>query len=86
MNEMSATGQEVARNAADAASAVHDSQGCAQESAEIAIAAMCAMGNLVSEVSSAAAVITQLEEDSSSIGSVSCCYLRALQNKLIYWH
>jgi len=70
MNEMSATAQEVSRNAADAASAVHDAEGSAQESAEIAVAAMCAMDNLVSEVSSAAGVITKLEENSSSIGMV----------------
>lgn len=70
MNEMAATAQEVARNAADAASAVHDAEGAAENSAGIAVDAMCAMDNLVSEVASAAGVITQLEEDSSSIGMV----------------
>jgi len=70
MNQMSATAQEVARNAADAASAVHDAEGSAESSAKIAVEAMCAMDNLVSEVGSAANVITQLEEDSSSIGMV----------------
>jgi len=70
MNQMAATAQEVARNAADASSAVHDAEGSAQESAEIAVQAMCAMDNLVTEVDSAAGVITKLEEDSSSIGMV----------------
>lgn len=70
MNEMAATAQEVSKNAADAATAVHDAESSAQESAEIAVAAMCAMDNLVMEVDSAAAVITKLEEDSSSIGMV----------------
>jgi len=70
MNEMAATAQEVAKNAADTASSVHDAGGAAQESAEIAVAAMCAMDNLVAEVDSAAAVITKLEDDSSSIGMV----------------
>lgn len=70
MNEMAATAQEVSKNAAEAASAVHDAESSAQESAEVAVAAMCAMDNLVTEVDSAAAVITKLEEDSSSIGMV----------------
>ncbi|MCK4744278.1 MAG: methyl-accepting chemotaxis protein [Sulfuriflexus sp.] len=70
MNQMAATAQEVAKNAADAASAVHDAESSAQESAEIAVAAMCAMDNLVMEVDSAATVITKLKEDSSSIGMV----------------
>ena len=70
MNEMAATAQEVSKNAVDAASAVHDAESSAQESAEIAVAAMCAMDNLVMEVDSAAGVITKLEEDSSSIGMV----------------
>jgi methyl-accepting chemotaxis protein len=54
MNEMSATSQEVAKNAADTASAVHDATSSAQHSAEIAVEAMCAMDNLVTEVDSAA--------------------------------
>ncbi len=70
MNEMAATAQEVAKNAADTASAVHDAENSAQHSAEIAVEAMCAMDNLVAEVDSAAGVITQLENDSSSIGMV----------------
>jgi len=70
MNQMAATAQEVARNASEASSAVQEAEGAAQESAEIAVAAMCAMDNLVTEVGSAASVITQLEEDSSSIGMV----------------
>lgn len=70
MNEMSATAQEVAKNAADAASAVHDAENSAQQSAEIAVEAMCAMDNLVAEVDGAAGVITKLEDDSSSIGMV----------------
>jgi len=70
MNQMAATAQEVARNATDAATAVQTAEGSAQESAEIAVAAMCAMDNLVTEVDSAAGVITKLEEDSSSIGMV----------------
>ena len=70
MNEMTATAQEVAKNAADTAAAVHDAESSAQSSAEIAVEAMCAMDNLVSEVDSAANVITKLEDDSNSIGMV----------------
>jgi len=70
MNQMTATSQEVAKNAADTASAVHDAEASAQQSAEIAVEAMCAMDNLVSEVDSAAGVITKLEDDSNSIGMV----------------
>ncbi len=70
MNEMAATAQEVAKNAADTATAVHEAESSAQHSAEIAVEAMCAMDNLVAEVDSAAGVITQLENDSSSIGMV----------------
>jgi len=70
MNEMAATAQEVAKNASDAATAVHEAESSAQHSAEIAVEAMCAMDNLVAEVEGAAGVITQLENDSSSIGMV----------------
>jgi len=70
MNEMSATSQEVAKNAAETASAVHDAEVSAQQSAEIAVEAMCAMDNLVAEVDSAAGVVSKLEDDSGSIGMV----------------
>jgi len=70
MNEMASTAQEVSQNAADAASAVHDAEGSAQQSAEIAVEAMCAMDNLVSEVDNAANVVAKLEADSGSIGMV----------------
>jgi len=70
MNQMAATAQEVAKNAADTAAAVHNAEESAQHSAEIAVAAMCAMDNLVAEVDSAAGVVSKLEDDSSSIGMV----------------
>ena len=70
MNEMSATAQEVARNAGQAAEAAHNADGRSQESAEISVNAMCGMDNLVAEVEKAANVIRGLETESDKIGTV----------------
>jgi len=70
MNQMAATAQEVSRNAFDAAETVHEAESTATKSAEVAVEAMCAMDNLVSEVDSASGVIHRLETESENIGMV----------------
>lgn len=70
MNEMTATVQEVARNAAEASEAARSAD---QESASghsIVNEVVTAINDLANEVSSTAATIHTLEEDTAQIGSV----------------
>jgi methyl-accepting chemotaxis protein len=70
MNEMSSTVQEVARNAANTASA---SRGADDESKRGALVATEALGGidaLIREVENASTIITKVENDSSAIGMV----------------
>jgi len=70
MNEMTATVQEVARNATDAAAAASSADIAAAEGKQVVIGTMSAIENLSSEVNAAASVIGQLEKDSENIGTV----------------
>jgi methyl-accepting chemotaxis protein len=70
MNEMSATVQEVARNAVEAAAAAKDADSTFDEGKQVVDRVISAIGELAGEVESAATVIQQLEVESRNIGSV----------------
>ena len=70
INEMSATVQEVARNASAAAQATQDANTQAGHGQKIVIETISAIERLAQEVEKAAGVIQQLEKDSDRIGSV----------------
>jgi len=70
MNEMSATVQEVARNAEQAAHAAQNADQCAKSGALVATEAMGGIDALVSEVERSAGAIHELEAESENIGMV----------------
>jgi len=70
VNEMSASGQEVARNAVAAAQAAEDADGAANSGRKIVGQAMDAIDNLATEVENAGEVIDRVEKDSKRIGGV----------------
>lgn len=70
MNEMTATVQEVARHATDAAEAANNADKFSAEGKQVVTNTMQAIENLSSEVYSASTVIAQLEKDSENIGAV----------------
>jgi methyl-accepting chemotaxis protein len=70
MNEMSATVQEVARHAADAAQAARGADDEAREGQQVVDESVQAIGQLAEDVEKAARVIQQLEQDSGAIGTV----------------
>ncbi len=70
INEMTATVQEVARNAESAATAARQADGQARTGQEVVTATMDAIDTLAREVERAAEVIGKLEQDSSAIGKV----------------
>jgi methyl-accepting chemotaxis protein len=70
MNQMSATVQEVARNAVDAASAAKDADTTFVEGREVIDRVIQGIGDLAKEVEQAASVIQELEQESRNIGSV----------------
>jgi methyl-accepting chemotaxis protein len=70
MNQMTATVQEVARHATEAAAAANNADQASIEGKQVVINTMKAIEDLSSEVHSAASVIGQLEKDSENIGAV----------------
>lgn len=70
MNEMSATAQEVASNAAHAAKAAQDADEQAKEGTRVINKTISGIRGLASEVQEATSVISKLESDSDSIGTV----------------
>ena len=70
MNEMSATVQEVARNAMEAANAARDADAEAAQGKEVVAQAVGTIDRLANEVEEAAEVIHQLAQDSENIGTV----------------
>jgi len=70
MNEMTATVQEVARNASDAAEAAKNADHESGNGKQVVSETISTIGNLAGEVDNAADVINRLETDSESIGSV----------------
>ena len=70
MNEMSATVSEVARNAANAASAAQDADAQAKNGSQVVATTVDTIHNLATEVERTAGVIENLKEDSISIGTV----------------
>ncbi|MEQ8289927.1 MAG: methyl-accepting chemotaxis protein [Gammaproteobacteria bacterium] len=70
MNEMSATVSEVARNAANAASAAQDADAQAKNGSQVVATTVDTIHNLAREVERTAGVIENLKEDSISIGTV----------------
>ena len=70
MNEMSATAQEVAQNAAHAAHAAQEADDEASKGTRVVAQTISGIRSLANEVESAATVIAQLEADSVSIGTV----------------
>jgi methyl-accepting chemotaxis protein len=70
INEMSATVQEVANNAARAAQAAHDADAQAHSGTEVVSETIGSINALAAEVQQAAEVIRRLEQDSASIGGV----------------
>lgn len=70
MNEMTATVQEVARHATDAAAAANSADNASAEGKQVVINTMNSIESLSKEVHSAASVISQLEKDSENIGTV----------------
>jgi len=70
MNEMSATAQEVARHAAQAATAADDADHSAQQGEEVMQVTIAAITLMRGEISNTASVIRQLETDSGRIGKV----------------
>jgi len=71
INEMNASAQEVARNAAHAAQSVKDANDQAVTVEKVIVQAIQVIEQLVNAVENAAAVIHKLEQDSASIGSVA---------------
>ncbi len=70
MNEMTATVQEVARNAESAATSASESDEQAKEGHQIVTSAMTQIEALSADVDSSADLITRLREDSTNIGSI----------------
>ncbi len=70
MNQMNATVQEVARNAVEAATAAQEADATFDQGKKVIDQVIGAIGDLASEVDSAAGVIQQLEVESKNIGSV----------------
>ena len=70
MNEMSATVQEVARNAANAAQAAQDADQEAKQGHHVVTGTMQTIDTLAAEVQKASGVIGKLKEDSLNIGAV----------------
>lgn len=70
MNEMTATVQEVASSAESAAGAAHSANNEAQGGSEIVKNTATAIAQLASDVTDAAEVIHQLENDSENIGTI----------------
>jgi len=70
MHEMSATAQEVARHAAEAARAADDADHSAQAGEQVMQQTIDIIGVVNREIAGTAAVIRQLENDSSRIGKV----------------
>jgi methyl-accepting chemotaxis protein len=70
MNEMTATVQEVARHATEAAAAASNADHASVDGKKVVLSTMNAIEALSSEVHSAANVISQLEKDSENIGTV----------------
>lgn len=70
INEMAATVQEVAKSASEAANAAHAADSEASSGKNIVNASVSAIHNLADAVENAAQVISQLKDDSVSIGSV----------------
>ena len=70
MNEMTATVQEVARNAAHAADAANDANNQAQTGRQVVDSNIQSIRKLASEIASTAKLIDKLSADSESIGSV----------------
>jgi len=70
MNEMEATVQEVARNAAQTSELSKEANGEAQNGAYVVTEAIGGIDNLLSEIEQAAAVIRQLDEKSENVGVV----------------
>ncbi|GAB6040500.1 methyl-accepting chemotaxis protein [Endothiovibrio diazotrophicus] len=70
MNEMSATVQEVARNASEAADAARSADREANNGKRVVSTTIDAIDNLAGEVEKASQVIHKLEEDTDAIGTV----------------
>jgi methyl-accepting chemotaxis protein len=70
MNEMSATAQDVARNAAHAAEAAQEANSQASQGTRVITSTIAGIRGLANEVQQASAVISQLEADTDSIGTV----------------
>jgi len=70
MNEMTATVQEVSRNASDAAEAAKNADQESGNGKQVVSETISTIGNLAGEVDNAADVINRLETDSESIGTV----------------
>jgi methyl-accepting chemotaxis protein len=70
VNEMAATGQEVARNANHAAEAAHNADVAAIHGRQVVGHTIESIDTLAREVEKASAVINRLESDSESIGGV----------------
>ncbi|MDH5394846.1 MAG: methyl-accepting chemotaxis protein, partial [Gammaproteobacteria bacterium] len=70
INEMSSTVHEVANNAQNAASAASQADNQSEEGKKIVSSTKASIASLAAEVDTAASVITQLERDSESIGTV----------------
>ncbi|MFQ5471014.1 MAG: methyl-accepting chemotaxis protein [Gammaproteobacteria bacterium] len=70
MNEMTATVQEVARNATDASHAAQEANEHASNGKLVVIETMNLINNLASEVEKSGDVIKELENESQNIGSV----------------
>ncbi|MCO8163487.1 methyl-accepting chemotaxis protein [Pseudomonas sp. 21LCFQ010] len=70
MHEMSATAQQVARHAAEAANAADDADRCSQEGEHVMAATIETINQMRTEVANTAEVIRRLESDSERIGKV----------------
>lgn len=70
INEMAATVQEVARNASEAASAAHAADEEVSSGKSVVQSSVAAIHKLADDVENASQVISQLKDDSISIGSV----------------
>ncbi|MDN3518655.1 methyl-accepting chemotaxis protein [Aquisalimonas lutea] len=70
MNEMTATVQEVARNATEAAEAARDADGRASEGRNVVDETVAAVNRLADEMERAADSVGKLKDESESIGSV----------------
>jgi methyl-accepting chemotaxis protein len=70
MSQMTATVQEVARNASEAASAAKQANDASTQGRQVVASTIESIQNLSSEVHTAANVIGQLEKDSENIGTV----------------